>query len=56
MRAGGSNATQTASQAEFDELRLGLTYGDVTPVAVPEPATAMLGVMSAGLLALRRRR
>ena len=56
MRAGGSNATQTASQAEFDELRLGLSYADVTPVAVPEPACAMLAAVGAGLLALRRRR
>jgi len=55
MRAGGSNATQTASQAEFDELRLGTAYADVTPV--PEPASAAaLGLMGASLLAIRRRR
>jgi MYXO-CTERM domain-containing protein len=55
MRGGGSNTTQTASQLEADELRLGLTYADVAPV-VPEPGSAMLGVMGAAMLAMRRRR
>ena len=59
MRAGGSNATQTASQGEFDELRLGLGYADVAPVAVPEPATAtaMIAIIgAAATLTIRRRR
>jgi hypothetical protein len=40
---------------EFDELRFGASYADVTPAAIPEPSTALLGALSA-LALLRRRR
>jgi hypothetical protein len=39
---------------EIDELRVGSSWASVTPVAVPEPASAVLGAF--GLLALLRRR
>lgn len=51
--AGNSNATLVAAQADFDELRIGQAYADVTPV--PEPASAMLTAFGAVLLASRRR-
>jgi hypothetical protein len=38
----------------FDELRIGTTYADVTPV--PEPAAGMLCAALAWLVAARRRR
>lgn len=38
----------------MDELRFGASYADVTPVAIPEPSTALLGVL--GALAFIRRR
>ncbi len=42
----------------FDEIRLGTTFGDVVPVAVPEPSTlgAVFGVGALALAAYRRRR
>jgi hypothetical protein len=52
--AGNSNGTFVASQADFDELRIGATYGSVTPF-VPEPATASLLAAGGFLLARRRR-
>ena len=54
MRAGGSTATQTASHLEADELRVDLTYAGVTPM-VPEPASATVVLLGAGLLTLRSR-
>jgi hypothetical protein len=40
----------------FDELRIGSTYGDVTPV-IPEPSSLLLlGTAGAALIGSRRRR
>lgn len=41
----------------FDELRIGTSWGDVTPAAVPEPATAalLLGGLAGALLWRRQR-
>ena len=52
--AGGSNATLAPAPSDFDELRIGTTWGDVTPF-IPEPGTAALAGL-AGLALLRRRR
>ncbi|TWT90509.1 hypothetical protein Mal64_09000 [Pseudobythopirellula maris] len=53
--AGGSNSAGPAAFFAIDEIRIGTTLGDVTPV-VPEPTTAMLGLLAAvaGLVARRR--
>ncbi len=54
IRMRGDDAT---GQWEFDELRLGTTWTDVTPI--PEPGTALLAVVGFSALAfyrLRRRR
>jgi len=48
-----STRTSAANILEFDELRIGETYADVTPFVVPEPA--LLGVLALGGLLLRRR-
>lgn len=61
MRAGGSSSSTSglnlgASQFAVDEIRIGTTYGDVTPIAVPEPTSGALCLVGAGLLAARRRR
>ena len=41
----------------FDELRIGDTWDDVTPSSlIPEPSSALLGLLGLGLVALRRRR
>lgn len=37
----------------FDEIRIGETFGDVTPI--PEPATALVGLLGLGVFCLRRR-
>ena len=42
------------SQGDFDEIRIGTTFADVSPI--PEPSTvALLGLGALGLLAMRRR-
>ena len=38
---------------EIDDLRVGLTWADVTPV-VPEPSALVLGALGLGLLCWRR--
>lgn len=45
----------TTFKGTFDEFRIGSTWADVTPVAVPEPA-ALATLAGAGLLVLRRKR
>ena len=51
--SGGSNGTYAAAQSNWDELRIGGTYGDVTPI--PEPASVAM-LACAGLLLTRRPR
>jgi len=52
--SGNSNGTLLAAQADYDELRIGKGYADVTPV--PEPTSAALAAGGFLLLAARRRR
>lgn len=56
MRAGGSSSTLNlgASQLAVDEIRVGTTYADVTPI--PEPTCALMCALGGGLLVRRRRR
>lgn len=52
------NATASATKSiSLDELRFGTTYSDVTPQAIPEPASAgtMAGLAALALLLIRRR-
>jgi len=55
--AGGATATLAAAPSDFDELRIGTTWADVTPfTVVPEHAAASMGLLAlAGLLGRRRR-
>ncbi len=51
----GSDANGAAHAYNFDELRLGSTYGDIAPAAAPEPspvADMALGMACLGVLAL----
>ena len=46
-----------AAPFKFDEIRIGTTYADVSPVPVPEPTSMiLLGISGAALLARRRGR
>ncbi len=51
---GNLNAANGAGIMNLDEIRIGTTWGDVTPF-VPEPGTAALAAL-AGIALLRRRR
>jgi hypothetical protein len=46
----------TDNSVLYDEFRLGDTFADVAPMAVPEPATATLALLGLGGLMMRRRR
>ena len=51
IQSGGTTA------GSIDEIRLGTTYADVTPIAVPEPTTMALVLLgTAGMLRVLRRR
>jgi len=50
--AGNTQAANGTGEIQLDEIRIGTTYNDVTPV--PEPA--QLTVLALGALALKRRR
>ena len=52
FRFRGDNST---GQWEFDEVRFGTTWGDVTPT-VPEPASGLLALFGIGLISHLRRR
>ena len=53
----GMYAGATAGQASLDEFRFGETFADVTPSAIPEPATVgMLGLGALVVMLLRRKR
>jgi len=57
LAANNANATRTNALIQYDEVRVGTTFGDVAPVVAPEPtsiALAMLG--GAGMLSFMRRR
>lgn len=57
--AGNFSAAQPRpfAVADFDELRIGETFGDVTPfTAVPEPSVSMLLLSALGAVTMRRRR
>jgi hypothetical protein len=44
------------NQGSFDEIRLGTTFASVTPIPEPSTVAAILGALTLGVLALRRRR
>jgi hypothetical protein len=52
---GNSNAAQRYGELVIDELRIGETYADVTPI-IPEPAAALLGGFGALAFLMYRRR
>jgi len=56
---GGNNTTGNGyGEGLFDEIRLGTTFADVTPVAAPEPAGAALfgvGLAVLALISIRRK-
>jgi hypothetical protein len=53
---GTSSAGNAATSIIFDELRVGTTYADVTPTAVPEPAALSILALGAAALLARRLR
>lgn len=53
--AGYSNGVQTTAIGTFDEVRIGTTWADVTPQAVPEAASAAVLGSCAGVALLARR-
>jgi MYXO-CTERM domain-containing protein len=52
---GVSSKGSSSRQWTLDEIRIGESYADVTPT-VPEPATALMGLVGAAALGFRRRR
>ncbi len=55
--AGGSNTTLAPAPSDFDELRIGTSWADVTPFTlVPEPGAATMGMLALMGLLVRRRR
>jgi len=58
FQAGNLNASGTNAVFEADELRVGLTWGDmISTVQVPEPTTvALTGLAATALVLFRRRR
>jgi hypothetical protein len=55
FQAGNANGNGTNAFFTFDEVRLGQSFADVTPV--PEPVTfALAGLGGVALLALRRKK
>ncbi len=55
--AGGSNTTLAPAPSDFDELRIGTAWADVTPFTlVPEPGAATMGLLALMGLMVRRRR
>lgn len=53
LAAGFTSGTNTTARGWFDEIRIGTTYADVTPV--PEPTTGVLIGAGIALLAILRR-
>jgi hypothetical protein len=60
--AGNASGNRAAADWLIDELRVGETYGDVTPIAgplalesIPEPGTLLLAMVAISGLAVRRR-
>jgi hypothetical protein len=60
--AGNASGNRAAADWLVDELRIGDTYGDVTPhtaplasVSIPEPCSLLLAVAALGGVAMRRR-
>lgn len=54
----GSDAGGAAHPYNFDELRMGSTYGDVAPAAAPEPSSCAalgMGLLGLSLLAIKAR-
>jgi hypothetical protein len=55
LRQTGTNANnQVPVSITYDELRVGTNWADVTPVAIPEPASLLLAVLAIGSLFNRR--
>jgi hypothetical protein len=49
-------STAEPKAADFDELRVGTSFADVTPTTIPEPGLVSLGVAGAiAFIGLRRR-
>jgi hypothetical protein len=58
VEAGNTSSNRPYSEFTFDELRIGATWADVTPIApvVPEPSTMALGMLTLAMASGRRSR